>query len=222
MLFAKFIFRRIRIRVAPQPELLDEVVPLFVVAQALECLEFLIGDDPVNVLVHPLLIRPFEFLADFLLLLELLLVGELPFQRVLIGILGRCIGRRTLSQLRILTGLRVGRRRAALAAGCCAQPGPAHIMSAAPSANAVILAEAKPCNKGFGEEWNREDLNIKPGYSCFFCILDLKTSAARIQAVRVDFVAYYQTSRPAALSRRRAGLPAGLSRSACYHFSDPQ
>ena len=213
MLFAKFILRRIRIRVPPQPELLDEVVPLLVVAQALECLEFLVGNDPVDVLVYPLLIRPFEFLADFLLLLEFLFVGELPFQRVLAGVLRRCIGRRTLSQLRVLTGLRVGRRRGGAGADCCAQPGPAHIMSAAPTASAAILAEAKPGKKEFDEEWGRDDVNIKPGYSCFFCILDLKTSGSGIQAVRAHFVAYYQTPGPPSLLQAACRAASrGLSR----------
>ena len=80
MLFAEFVLGRIRIRIAALPERFDERVALLVVAQALEGLQFLIRDDPVDILVHPLLVRPVQLLLEFLLLLESLLVGELPLQ----------------------------------------------------------------------------------------------------------------------------------------------
>jgi hypothetical protein len=41
VLFAILVLRRVRIRIAAQPELLDELVPLFIVAQALERLQLL-------------------------------------------------------------------------------------------------------------------------------------------------------------------------------------
>ncbi len=41
VLFAEFVIRRIRVRIAPQPELFNECVPLLVVAQALERLAIL-------------------------------------------------------------------------------------------------------------------------------------------------------------------------------------
>ena len=45
MLFAELVVRRIGIGIAAQPELLDEGVPLLVVAQVLEGLPLFVGDD---------------------------------------------------------------------------------------------------------------------------------------------------------------------------------
>ena len=56
MLFAVLVLGRIGIGVAAQPELLDESVALLIVAQVLERLHLLVGDDPANVLVQPLLV----------------------------------------------------------------------------------------------------------------------------------------------------------------------
>ena len=47
---------RIRIRVPAQPELLDERIPLFIVGQVLERLGLLVGNDPPDVLIQPLLV----------------------------------------------------------------------------------------------------------------------------------------------------------------------
>ena len=68
VLFAVLILRRIRIRIPPQPEVLDELVALFVVAQALERLQLLVGDDPANVLIHPLLVLALQLRLQRLLL----------------------------------------------------------------------------------------------------------------------------------------------------------
>ena len=70
VLFAVLILRRVRIRIPPQPEVLDELVPLFVVAQALERLQLLVGDDPANVLVDPLLVLAMQLALQRLLLLQ--------------------------------------------------------------------------------------------------------------------------------------------------------
>ena len=56
MLFAELILRRIGIRIAAQPELLDELLALFFVGHVLEGLGFFVRDDPFHVLVQPLLI----------------------------------------------------------------------------------------------------------------------------------------------------------------------
>src|SRR5271168_3778818 len=56
ILFAVFVFRGIGIGVATLPELLDEVVPLLIVRQALEGLQLLVGDDPAHIFVDPLLV----------------------------------------------------------------------------------------------------------------------------------------------------------------------
>jgi hypothetical protein len=45
VLFAELVLRRIRIRVAPQPEILDEGVALLIVAQVLERLRLFVRDD---------------------------------------------------------------------------------------------------------------------------------------------------------------------------------
>ena len=59
VLFAELVFGRIGIGIAAQPELLDEGIPLLVVAQVLEGLPFLIGNDVGHVLVQPGLVRAF-------------------------------------------------------------------------------------------------------------------------------------------------------------------
>ena len=83
VLLAEFVLRRIRIRIAAQPEVLNEGFALFIVGQALERLHLLIGDDPAHVLVQPLLVGAFQLLLQFFLLLEFLLVAERPVERVL-------------------------------------------------------------------------------------------------------------------------------------------
>ena len=74
VLLAELVLRRIRIGIAALPERLDKRVALLIVAEALEGLQFLIRDDPVDVLVHPLLVGPVQLLLEFLLLLEALFV----------------------------------------------------------------------------------------------------------------------------------------------------
>jgi hypothetical protein len=49
VLFAELVLRRIRTGIAPLPELLDESVSFLVVAQALERLQFLVGNNPVDI-----------------------------------------------------------------------------------------------------------------------------------------------------------------------------
>src|SRR6202041_3153916 len=56
VLFAELVLGRVWIGVAAKPELLDKLVALFVITQTLERLHLLVGDDPANVLVDPLLI----------------------------------------------------------------------------------------------------------------------------------------------------------------------
>ena len=77
--FAEFVFRGIGVGVAPLPERLDEVVALFIVRQAFEGLQFLVGDDPAHILVHPLLVGALELVSQFLLLLEFFLIAQRPF-----------------------------------------------------------------------------------------------------------------------------------------------
>ena len=77
VLFAEFVVGRVGIGIAAQPELLDERLALFVVAQVLECLPLFVRDDVGHVLIEPGLVGAFQLLPDFLLRLELLLVGAL-------------------------------------------------------------------------------------------------------------------------------------------------
>ncbi len=83
VLFAELILRRVGIRIAAQPEVLNKGFPLFIVRQAFERLHLLIGDDPAHVLVEPLLIGAFQLLLQFLLLLEFLFIAKRPVERVL-------------------------------------------------------------------------------------------------------------------------------------------
>src|SRR5690242_10298346 len=61
MLIFVFVLRSVRSRIAAEPELLDKLVFFLVVGELLERCSFFVGDDPANVLVHPLAV-------DFLLL----------------------------------------------------------------------------------------------------------------------------------------------------------
>jgi len=79
VLFAKLIVRGVRVRIASQPEVLDERIPFFVIAQVFERLQLGIRDDPVNVLVDPLLIDAVQFALDFLLLLEPFFIRQRRF-----------------------------------------------------------------------------------------------------------------------------------------------
>jgi hypothetical protein len=74
VLLAELVLRRIRIGVAPQPELLDESVPLLIVAQGLEGLGLFVGDDPDYILVEPGLVSALQLLLQSLLRLKLFLV----------------------------------------------------------------------------------------------------------------------------------------------------
>ena len=85
VLFPEFILRGIGIGIAPPPEVLNEVVPFLIVREALEGLQFLVGDDPAHILVYPLLVGSLELVSQFFLLLELFFVTEWPAQRVLIS-----------------------------------------------------------------------------------------------------------------------------------------
>src|SRR5207245_566609 len=56
MLFLKFVLQRVGRGIAAQPELLDEIVALFVVRELLEGVALFIGDDPAHILIEPFLI----------------------------------------------------------------------------------------------------------------------------------------------------------------------
>src|SRR5450631_3810999 len=90
VLFLVFILRRIGIGVSPLPELLDEVISLFIVGKALEGLQLLVGDDPAHLFVDPPFVGSLQLVSKFLLLLELFLVTLRPAQRILVarGLLG--------------------------------------------------------------------------------------------------------------------------------------
>ncbi len=71
VLFAELVVGGIGIRIAAQPELLDEGLALLVVAQVLEGLPFLVGDDVGHVLLEPGLEGALQLLPDGLLSFEL-------------------------------------------------------------------------------------------------------------------------------------------------------
>src|ERR1700761_5268810 len=68
MFLAILILRRVRIGIATQPELLDELIPLLVIAQALESLQLLVGDNPADILIDPLLVLALQLVAKRLVL----------------------------------------------------------------------------------------------------------------------------------------------------------
>src|SRR5205823_4153578 len=55
VLVLKFVFDGIRSGIAPEPELFNELVALFIVCKLLECLQLFAGDDPLDVILKPLL-----------------------------------------------------------------------------------------------------------------------------------------------------------------------
>ena len=67
VLFLELVFDGVRGGVAAQPELLDELLALFVGLQALEGRPLFIGDDVGDVFVQPLAVRSLEFLLELLL-----------------------------------------------------------------------------------------------------------------------------------------------------------
>ncbi len=87
MLLAILVLRRIRIRIPTPPEVLDERVPLLVVAQAQERFLLRIGNDPPDVLVQPFPVGGSQLVPQLLLLLSSLLIGQLPLQRILLVLL---------------------------------------------------------------------------------------------------------------------------------------
>ena len=84
VLFLEFVFDCVGSRIASQPELLDELISFFVVAQPLESLTLFIRDDPAHILVEPLLVRLAQLALECLLVFFLLLVSERSLQRILI------------------------------------------------------------------------------------------------------------------------------------------
>src|ERR1700722_17389266 len=82
MLFAVFVLWGVRIWVAAEPELLDELVAFLIVAQALERLHLLVSDDPAHVLIDPLLVLPLQLVLQRFVLGNPLLVTQRALQRV--------------------------------------------------------------------------------------------------------------------------------------------
>ncbi len=96
MLFAEFVLRRIRIGIAPQPEVFDKGVALLVVRESLEGLALFVGDDVGHILIQPGFVCALQLLPDGLLSRELLLVGALALERVnflILAIGGLCLCR---------------------------------------------------------------------------------------------------------------------------------
>jgi len=60
MLFLIFVFLGIRSGVAPQPELLDELLPLIIGVEPLKSLALFVGDDVSDIFFQPFLPRCFQ------------------------------------------------------------------------------------------------------------------------------------------------------------------
>src|SRR3972149_7839136 len=64
-----------RIGVAAQPELLDELLALFIILEASEDLPLLIGDDVADIVAQPLPVGPLQLFLKGLLLAGFVFVG---------------------------------------------------------------------------------------------------------------------------------------------------
>ncbi len=76
VLFLELVFLGVGRGIAPQPELLDELLALLVGLQPLEGRSLFVGDDVTDVFVEPLLIGRFQLFAELRFVLLSLLVGE--------------------------------------------------------------------------------------------------------------------------------------------------
>ena len=61
ILFAEFVFVRVRIGIAAAPEFFDEVFALVVGGQFLKGFSFFVGDDVGDVLVEPVFVSLLQF-----------------------------------------------------------------------------------------------------------------------------------------------------------------
>ena len=83
VLFFIFVLGCIRAGIAAEPELFYELVALFVVGELLEGGSLFVGDDPANILIHPLGVD-FQLVFEGLLPLFLFLLGKLAISRIVI------------------------------------------------------------------------------------------------------------------------------------------
>jgi len=83
--FFELVLDRVRRGVAPQPELFDELLALFVRLQPFERRPLLIGNDVSDVLVQPLLVRSFQLFAERGFLFLLFLLGQRLGNRFAVG-----------------------------------------------------------------------------------------------------------------------------------------
>src|SRR2546430_8666732 len=117
VLILKFVVFAIRIRIAPLPKSLYELVALFVVRELHERFAFVVSDDPANVLVQPLLIRGPQFFPQGFRILLFLLFSELSLEGIArsivscpVLILG-LIGLRLISTRLTVSRARIGKSR---------------------------------------------------------------------------------------------------------------
>src|SRR5271166_2924828 len=75
MLFLEGILRGFGVRISATPEILDELLALFIVSELKECIAFFLGDDVGGVFIEPLTIGTAEFLGGIFGSLLLLLCG---------------------------------------------------------------------------------------------------------------------------------------------------
>src|SRR5262249_7652360 len=66
VLFLELVFDRVRSRIAALPEGFDELVALFVIRELLESRPLLVGNNPADILVQPLLVGTRNFLLKAL------------------------------------------------------------------------------------------------------------------------------------------------------------
>ena len=82
MLILELVVVGVRVRVPAQPELLDELVPLLIVGQALEGPLLFVRDDPADIFVQPLLVLALQLGLSALDPVTFLAVAQPPLQRV--------------------------------------------------------------------------------------------------------------------------------------------
>src|SRR2546426_725446 len=83
VLFLEFVFNRVRGGIAAQPELLDELLALFIIGQAQKGAALFVGEDVTDFFVQPLFVLGIEFLQQALFALLALFIGLLPGMSIL-------------------------------------------------------------------------------------------------------------------------------------------
>ena len=101
VLIAEFIFRAVRVGVAPLPEHLDKLLTLLLVGEVFERPGLFVRDDPAHILVQPLLILRAQLVLDGFTTLELFFIAQPALQRIGFFLHGLIFGHATVIRGRL-------------------------------------------------------------------------------------------------------------------------